>query len=226
MKVKNVLFGILLIVLAVLLVIGDASWFGWLHQFDFFTFFWSILLISAISKRHYWAGAVFLSLLVWDLNDIFHFVDVNNYTLAFAILLIAAGIAMIFNVNGKGEPIFRVEKSKEYEDNTSDVDIFNIFGTTTRYLHTENIDMMSLFGTTKLYVNINDDLTTDYVDVDMLNAFGTTILYIPQSWNIDGDGVVSLFGSDNVYGTSNPTDAPSIRVQGLNLFGSVKIKRI
>lgn len=222
MKVKNVLFGILLIVLAVLLVIGDASWFGWLQKIDFFTIMCAIFFVYAAYRRKYWTSVILLAVVVSNLNDDFHYLSVSEVTLIAAIFLIAAGIAMIFNVQGKKDSGVR----EKYDVDASDVDIFNIFGTTTRYLHTKNIDMMSLFGTTKLYVNINDDLTTDYVDVDMLNAFGTTILYIPQNWNIDGDGVVSLFGSDNVYGTSKQTDAPSIRVQGLNLFGSVKIKRI
>lgn len=222
MKVKNVLFGILLIVLAVLLVIGDASWFGWLQKIDFFTIMWAIFFVYAAYRRKYWTSVILLSVVASNLNDDFHYLSVSEVTLIAAIFLIAAGIAMIFNVQGKKDSGVR----EKYDVDASDVDIFNIFGTTTRYLHTKNIDMMSLFGTTKLYVNINDDLTTDYVDVDMLNAFSTTILYIPQNWNIDGDGVVSLFGSDNVYGTKNQTDAPSIRVQGLNLFGSVKIKRI
>ncbi|KRM19798.1 hypothetical protein FC40_GL001317 [Ligilactobacillus hayakitensis DSM 18933 = JCM 14209] len=222
MKVKNVIGGLLLIGLAVLLVIGDSSWLGWIHNIDFFTVFWAVLFVYAVVKRSFWTAVVFFAIVATDLNDSFHILTVNNLTLVIAIFLIAAGIAMIFNVQGKNDSGIR----EKYDVDASDVDIFNIFGTTTRYLHTKDIDMMSLFGTTKLYVNINDDLTTDYVDVDMLNAFGTTILYIPQSWNIDGDGVVSLFGSDNVYGTKNQTDAPSIRVQGLNLFGSVKIKRI
>lgn len=226
MKVRNVIGGLLLIGLAVLLVIGDSSWLGWIHNIDFFTVFWAVLFVYAVVKRSFWTAVVFFAIVATDLNDSFHILTVNNLTLVIAIFLVAAGISIIFNIQGKEGPLIRIEKNVKYEDNDKDVDIVNLFGTTTRYLHTKDIDMMSLFGTTKLYVNINDDLTTDYVDVDMLNAFGTTVLYIPENWNIDGDGVLSLFGSDNVYGTKNLTDAPSIRVQGLNLFGSVKIKRI
>lgn len=218
MKHRNVFGGIVLILVALLILFGNKSWLSVEYVWLILTGIWFIF--EVVMHRNYWSATTALAVFAWIAEEKFEVLDVDGFILSLAIFIAAAGLQMIIGSHGTHQ------KYSTKTERNSDVDILNIFGSTIRYLHTENIDSLNIMGTSKLYIDVNDEVVPDYVDVDLANFFGTTILYLPKNWNVEGDGVMSLFGSDNVYGDEFNQAMPTIQIEGINLFGSVRIKRI
>ncbi len=83
--------------------------------------------------------------------------------------------------------------------------------------------IVTLFGSTELDLE-DAKLAYDQVVLNVFNAFGETSLTVPADWAIDSS-LVTLLGETSGLGHNSPEAARRLKLQGLCLFGSVRIER-
>ncbi len=85
--------------------------------------------------------------------------------------------------------------------------------------------IVTLFGETQLDLN-DTELAYDLVVLNVINALGATSLQVPADWAIEST-LVTLFGETRGL-SHNPEQETTrrLRLQGLCLFGEVRIERV
>ncbi len=83
--------------------------------------------------------------------------------------------------------------------------------------------IVTLFGSTQLDLN-DAELAYDQVILNVINALGETSLEVPADWAIDST-LVTLFGETRGLGHNPQAATRRLKLQGLCLFGEVRIKR-
>ena len=83
--------------------------------------------------------------------------------------------------------------------------------------------IVTLFGSTQLDLN-DAELAYDEVILNVINALGETSLKVPADWAIDST-LVTLFGETRGLGHNPQETTRRLKLQGLCLFGEVRIER-
>lgn len=220
---KRIVIGVGLIVLAVLLFVQN--YFDWWHG-SFWMIGWSlVLLLLALYSllRRRWSETVFwLGFSGILLNRSYHFIDVSTGTLFLILLLVTAGIHILFPRSKEYKMLeFLGKNRKVYVKESPQGDHIELtFGSSDKYISDpfERLHAEVAFGTLNLYLNHLEKETRDSTIMLEL-AFSSMTIYVPKNWQIK----VQV---DNVFSTISETRNAEIVDGVLYIVGDVAFSNL
>lgn len=241
---KNVIWGILFILVAVLLLVTQMGWIPEL-KIGFWTIIWTIvsaaILIEGIVKINFWSiffGIAFLGIIYAEPLGI---TAITPWPILGAALLLSIGCNMIFSqkktksvsVNYTDNVGVKVEvgegvyvENEEYSEETDGeyLQFSQVFKSGTKYISSAGLKEVSgecVFGSLNIYFN-NAVLAGGNASINIDTVFGTLNLYIPSDWLVVEKGDV-VFASVNYKGKANSNGANRLNLVGDCVFGTVNV---
>lgn len=227
MKKKEVFWGLLCIVAAVLII---ANQFGFLSQISMVEVAVTVILIGVLIKSMIhvnFLGILFpLALLAIIYTKAWGITIFTPWSLLLTALLGSIGLSLIFKKQMYWLPHFNHGHYNEHveQDDENVVNCFVTFGTTIKYVNAEafeRADIRCSFGSAMVYFDKTImKSSTSHIDVDV--AFGSVELYIPNTWKVINEVNTSLGAMEEKY-RSNTPDSPTVIIRGEVRLGAVEI---
>ncbi|MGN1157026.1 MAG: LiaF domain-containing protein [Agathobacter sp.] len=236
MKKSNIVWGILLIAIAVILV---ANGLGVLPDLPWIQTILSagLLVFSGrqIWRKHFFWSMISLGCVAWIWEEHLGIEAIAPFPLLLAAALLGIGLNMIFGrkitiekYNGNNGCNISVSAEEARTENWEDgrhVVLTNIFNSTSKYVNSEAFDTATfenVFGSANVYFN-NAIIANGTASVSVENVFGTLNLYFPSTWRVQVNED-SVFGGVRIYGKAcTAPDVPVIRMDVESVFGNVNI---
>lgn len=229
MKKRNVFWGMLLIVAAVLIILSQFGFFAGIGMFDIIVTILMVgIIIISIRKINFWGILFPLAVILIIYKDELNVPGLTSWTILLTAFLISLGLSLVFNrsgvfyINFNGKNDFSRNVVNEQDDNI--VNCSTTFGECIKYVNTENFERANIkcsFGDVKVYFDnakIPSGRAEIYVDV----SFGDVDLFIPRSWHIINE-TNAFFGDMDITHNHVISDAPVVTIRGSISFGDAKI---
>lgn len=242
MKIGKVIFGLALIIIAVLLILNAigvlspiSSVFG---EITFWQIFGGIalfcLMISALVSGDIGNAIILLGFIfmIFERNIAFVFYKggngdiINNWLLFGCTLLLAAGFSLLKPKKWK--------KAKKVKANKSGINLeFNSNDMGDSEIYVDCADFGTKFTEQRVHNRLGS-LEVRFVNVDsysgeatltVTNKLGSTEIYVPRGWRIKSTIDLSLGSVDDGCDENPEGDAPVLNVVITNKLGSVEINR-
>lgn len=234
MKNKNILWGILFIMIGVFVLFQ--------RQFEFFhisvwtvvfTIVFSATLVASLKKMQ-WFGILFsLAFLVILYADAFHISFLAPWPVLWAAFFGSIGMSMIFHKPGKKKETYFGEKfdgQKVFVKECAENEVYRCeaaFCNTVKYADCSYMKLAMLENSfAKLTVYFDHVVLKDgLADMRVENSFGETVLFLPKEWQVQ---IVSEqnFGSVNIHGACAEVSENLLRLEAETNFGSIEINYI
>lgn len=237
MRRKSIVFGIVLILLAVYLIVSQL---GYAPAMPFFKVaFSAVLVYTAIRgfiRLHFTEGFLSLAIIGCIHDKWLHIEAITPWTLLLAGLLLGIAFDMIFkgvrkkyrHRNGHGVSVeWNMDGASEVEDfaDGKSVYVSNSFGSKSKYVNSEaftGAQIENSFGECNVYFN-NAILAGSNARIHAENNFGETSIYLPRTWRVSVHEDAA-FGSINVRGKgSSDEGAPLIELELECNFGELNV---
>ena len=183
---KKKVFGIVLLVLAVLVLLqgnfGIPSLEGEIWLLIGIGFF-AYQSVTSLLRRHYTVAVLMALLAVWITNHVYAILPISNQSLFWAGILIVLGVSMLTHTN-------RTWNGKKWwhdDEKTILTDKEVAFGAGTFYKQDQDLveDQFEVgFGNAKIYYD-NAEMLGDSATLKIEVGFGNAVIYVPQHWRVD-----------------------------------------
>lgn len=237
MRRKSILFGIVLILLAVYLIVSRLGYAPAMPVLKLA--FSAVLVYTAIrgfGRLCFTEGFLSLAILGCIHDEWLGIEALTPWTLLLAGLLLGIAFDMIFKGAraryGKkwggsfysGWKTGHVSEIEDFEDGGM-VTVENSFGAKSKYVNSEaftGAEIVNSFGECNVYFN-NALLAGSRARIKAENSFGETNLYIPRTWRVSVREE-SAFGSVNVHGRGSTEEgAPLVELELESNFGELSV---
>lgn len=245
MKNRNVFWGVLLI-LGALLIIGNEFnifFIGVAARRVILAVIFGVILIRGLITRSY--GLVFVSLVVL-IKFFGELIAADNISLLSAVViagLLSIGLSLIFpkkknatfigfngNVGGGSTDNNFQNNNNMFgsvadEMTGSNIYYNNKFGEATKYVRTSNLVNAKLensFGELKVYFD-NAAILQENVVIDVSCIFGEVQIFVPRQWNVQQNISPVFADVKEVYKCQPAAELPRINIVGSVSFGEVQI---
>lgn len=218
MNVARVFFGTVIIALGVVLALGAADVFD---SGEVISTWWPVVLVAgavlqfATNPRHWLGPLIVGGIGVILLLDNTEAVSGDAWPAAWAVLLIAAGLAVVMGA--------RVGSRRA--DSADRVNAFAAFGERKVISHSKHFEggsMGAIFGGTEL--DLRDAELAPAASVDVFAAFGGAEIRVPEGWRVDTRGIPLFGGFENVTAGERDPAAPTLDVNATVIFGGLEVK--
>ncbi len=218
MNVARVFFGTVIIALGVVLALGAADVFD---SGEVISTWWPVVLVAgavlqfATNPRHWLGPLIVGGIGVILLLDNTEAVSGDAWPAAWAVLLIAAGLAVVMGA--------RVGSRRA--DSADRVNAFAAFGERKVISHSKHFEggsMGAIFGGTEL--DLRDAELAPDASVDVFAAFGGAEIRVPEGWRVDTRGIPLFGGFENVTAGERDPAAPTLDVNATVIFGGLEVK--
>ena len=182
---KKKVFGIVLLVLAVLVLLqgnfGIPSFGGQIWPLIGIGFF-AYQSVTSLLRRHYTVAVLMGLLAVWITNHVYAILPISNQSLFWAGILIVLGVSMLTHTN-------RTWNGKKWwhdDEKTILTDKEVAFGSGTFYKQDQELveDEFEVgFGNAKIYYD-NAEMLGDSATLKIEVGFGNADIYVPQHWRV------------------------------------------
>jgi len=235
MKKKDIFWGLLLILAAVLIIINEFGVFTTgISMFDIVATVVLVgIIIISVLHINFWGilfPLAFIGILYADELNITNF---TPWPALFTALLLSIGLSLIFKRHGfwgyhhyhhfnHADGSFGKSVINGHDDNI--VECSASFGECMKYVNSENFeraDIRCSFGEVKIYFD-NAQIPSGKADIYIDVSFGDVKLFIPKSWKVVNHVNVFLGDIDE----KNPNlgaDSPVVTINGNISFGDAKI---
>ena len=237
--VKNVYWGVLLLLGAAALVVGKL---GYLEGIGVWSIIFSVclvgFLVDGLVNRSFGEILFSIAFLIIVNDELFNLEAITPWPVLGAALLGTIGLNLLFprfkkksrfvemHMNMGGRDYDGRERVSEEKWSGGSVSYENAFGGAVKYPSGEisHVDAENAFGSLQIYF-------TDAIPkggnatVDVETVFGSMVLYVPSSWRV----VLSTensFGSTREQGSCNPTGDIVLYIRGEVAFGSLQIRYV
>lgn len=254
MKKRNWLWGVLLVLAAGVIILGQPSIahaLG-LHHLGFGRIgFWTILLtvplviwlLNSISRRSVAGIFVPLALLYMLYQKPLNLFRISPWALIAAAILASIGFSLLFRrrpvyvappapagylpQNQSGAPGPPPVAQEEGDDNNPWAKIN--FGSLSKYVHADALrtgQLYASFGAMDVFFD-GSELAPEGAELYVDCNFGTLKLYVPRHWKVISEVRATLGACENMAAPPDPGAAgPYLAVKGYVAFGSVEIRYI
>ena len=183
---KKKVFGIVLLVLAVLVLLqgnfGIPSLEGEIWPLIGIGFF-AYQSVTSLLRRHYTVAVLMALLAVWITNHVYAILPISNQSLFWAGILIVLGVSMLTHTN-------RTWNGKKWwhdDEKTILTEKEVSFGSGTFYKQDQDLveDEFEVgFGNAKIYYD-NAEMLGDSATLKIEVSLGNAVIYVPQHWRVD-----------------------------------------
>lgn len=241
MRRKSIVFGILLILLALYMIV---SRLGYAPAMPFFAAAFTIVFlyiaVRGFWRLHFTTGFLSLAILGCIHDELLQIEALTPWTLLLAGLLLGIAFDMIFKgfrkkhrpKDGDRDVILTIElddedQGRSVEDFADGQKVFvsNNFGSKSKYVNSDNFvraEIENSFGECNVYFN-NAVLGSDKAWIHAENHFGHTAIFLPSTWRV-AVREESTFGKINVYGKGSSTEgAPLVKLELECNFGDLSV---
>ncbi len=230
MKKKDVFWGLLFIVAAVLIIVNQFGIFAGISMFEIVA---SVILVGIIIKSvqyiNFWGILFPLAGICIIYAEELNITDFTPWPALLTALLCSIGLSMIFQRPAfwgfhhfPHDHVFSSSVVNEQDDNVVNCSVS--FGESMKYVNSDNFERANIkcaFGELKVYFD-NAIITSGKADIYLDVSFGEASLFIPKTWKIIND--VHVFAGD--LGEKNRnigSDAPVVTIHGNISFGASNI---
>lgn len=225
MKKRNVFWGLLFIITAVLIIMNQFGLFSGIGIFDIvMTVFMVGIIIVSIRQMNFW-GVLFPLAIIGIIFD--EELNITNFTpwpILLTAFLISLGLSLIFDKN-KFRIVIKNDLGKtvvnEFDSNV--INCSTTFGECIKYVNTDNFEkayVKCVFGDVKLYFD-NAEIPSGKADIYLDVSFGDVDLYLPSTWRVNNE-THGMFGDITIRSNSS-SDGPEVTIHGNVSFGDVDI---
>ncbi len=226
MKNRNFFWGIVFILAAVFILLGN---FGFFHDINSPKVFLSLLLLYFIVKsipyRNFYGILIPAALICILYDDLLHITAVTPFPLLAASVFASIGLSFLFPSRPHFKTGVSFDSSYDHVDE-SRINCCASFTGTTKYINTTDFCQAYLkcsFGSLKVYFD-HAHIAGSSAEIYIANSFGETILFLPKDWNTNVT-VTTTFG--DIEEIHKPPvampDAPTVTISGSISFGDCKI---
>ncbi len=229
MKNRNVFWGLLFILAAVLIILNQ---FGFLEGISMFeivaTVVLSGIIVISILHLNFW-GIMFPSALICIIYaDQLNITKFTPWPALLTALLLSIGLSILFKGHNHWGWNFQHHNSfssrviNDKDDNIVECSVS--FGECIKYVNSDNFVKANIscsFGELKVYFD-NALIPSGKADINLSVSFGEAVLFIPKTWNVINEAHV-LFGDMNGRGSNVSENSPVITIRGNISFGDAKI---
>ena len=228
MRKRNVFWGLLLILTAVLIIINQFGLFLGIGVFDIImTVIMVGIIIVSIRRINFWGILFPLAIIGIIFDQELNITEFTPWPILIIAFLISLGLSLIFD---KHSSFFvKINTNHDFAKtvvNEQDSNIINCstsFGECIKYVNTENFEKAYIkcsFGDVVIYFD-NASIPSGKADIYLDVSFGDVDLYFPSSWRIANDTHV-FFGDINIRHNSS-AETPLVTIHGNVNFGDVNI---
>jgi predicted membrane protein len=230
MKKKNVFWGMLLIIAAVLIILNQFGFFTGISMFDIILSVIMLgIIIVSIRRVNFWGILFPLAILIITFADELKLKDFTPWPVLLTAFLTSLGLSLVFNRSHSyffhvgGRNTFRNSVINEQDGSVVECDVS--FGECIKYVNSEDFVRANIkcsFGDVKLYFD-NAKIPSGRADIYLDVSFGDADLYIPRSWSIVNE-THAFFGDIDAsrYNNNDPA-SPVVTIHGNVSFGDVSI---
>jgi len=231
MKNRNLFWGIILILAAILIITNQLGTFISINPFRLIiTIFLVVIIIKNIPRLHFTNILLPLALLLILYKNSLGLAGLSSWAILLAGCFASAGLSMIIKPRKHQQNHY--EYSNEYYQTSEDINENIIsgsvsFGSDTKYLysdHLERADFTCSFGSLKVFFD-QARLSPGGAEVFIDASFASVELYIPKTWQVVDHISTSLASVNGGGGSEDPT-APILTLTGNITLSSVQIKYI
>ena len=156
------------------------------------------------------------------------YIHVDIFRLLFPIILIVAGISVIFNqgVRKHSSPVEPEKWSKSNASTEDTVDLFVIFSgieTLNQSQAFKGGKLSAIFGGIDLDLR-GARLNNNEAFLDVTVLCGGADIFVPDGWRVEVTGTPILGGWDNKTKPTSDPYAPVLKIRGTAIFGGVDVK--
>lgn len=231
MKKRNVFWGMLLIIAAVLIILNVFGYFPGVSVFKIvLSVFMLGIIIVSIRSINIWGILFPLAVILIIFDSQIGITEFTPWPVLLVAFLISLGLSLIFNrrspfiftINGRDS--FGSSVVNEQDGNV--VNCSTTFGECIKYVNSEDFKRANIkcsFGDVKVYFD-NAKIPSGKADIYLDVSFGDVDLYIPRSWNVVNESH-AFFGDMDVSRNNMSADpaAPLVVIHGNINFGDASI---
>lgn len=228
MKKKNILGGLLLILLASIIVLNkvnvlpDLPWTRMIAGV-----FMAYLVIISIPKLNFFGIIMPLCVIGCLFDTELGIEAITPGTLLIAGVLVSGGLALIFKRKKNREFKMVIDENEKtmYEEDGQIIRLENNFNSVSKYVNTATFSEAYIennFGSCNVYFN-NATMQNQSAKIELDNNFGQMNLYFPGTWRVKIDQDTS-FGNVKIHGEPNADmDANCVMIDVECAFGNVNL---
>lgn len=230
MKKKEVFWGLLFILAAVLIIMNHFGFFEGIGMYEIVaTVILSGIIIKSILNINFWGILFPLAVICIIFADQWNITDFTPWPALLSALLFSLGLSMIFK-----RPSLWVYHYHHHhhmhrsniinEQDSNDINISTSFGASMKYVNSDNFEKANIscsFGDVKVYFD-NVIISSGKADIYLDVSFGNAELYIPKTWKVINNVQVFL-GDMGEKNRSDNSDSPVVTIHGNISFGNAKI---
>lgn len=229
MKKKDIFWGLLFILAAVLIILNQFGFFVGVSMFEIVA---SVILVGiiivSIKNINFWgilfplAGICMIYAEEWNITDF------TPWPALLTALLCSIGLSLVFRrpsfcvFHTHGDAMFGSNVSNEQDDNV--INCSANFGESMKYVNSDNFERANIkcsFGEVKVYFD-KAQIPSGKADIYLDVSFGDAELFIPKTWKIVNDVHVFL-GDMGEKNRNVGTDSPVVTIHGNISFGDASI---
>lgn len=233
-KGRNVFWGMLFLIGAVILLIGSA---GYLDGFGFWSVLISIgligLLVDGITRKSYTTILFSIAFLIIVNDSLLGLTAISPMPVLGAALLGSIGLNMLFPIKKKWNGNYVSGRNSAINSDVIDavtgeeVTLSTRFGEAVKYITCKDLSKVNIdssFGSLTVYFD-NAVLKNGVASIYVNNSFASTILYIPSEWKVE-IYVNNTLGTTQEKGQSNQHGSNILNIYGDVSFGLLEIRYI
>lgn len=233
-KGRNVFWGMLFLIGAVILLIGSS---GYLDGFEFWSVLISIgligLLVDGITRKSYTTVLFSIAFLIIVNDTLLGLTAISPLPVLGAALLGSIGLNMLFPVKKKWNGNYVSGRNSAINSDVIDavtgeeVTLSTRFGEAVKYITCKDLSKVNIdssFGSLTVYFD-NAVLKNGVASIYVNNSFASTILYIPSEWKVE-IYVNNTLGTTQEKGQSNQHGSNILNIYGDVSFGLLEIRYI
>ncbi len=234
---RTLFFAIIVIAAGALLLLRGLGALPW--EVSRIILSWQMLLIvigvfNIFSTQHKVSGYILVGIGGFFMIDKLFYLNVGFWQVAWPLVLIGVGIAILLNHHKKLGRGFRYnhfgdEHNESNDDDGEYIDEVTVFSGTEKTITSKNFrggKITSIFGGTEINLT-QADLSSERNYIEVVSIFGGSTLIVPPHWDVKVE-VTAVFGgfTDKRYNRPDieKDSTKVLRVQGVVIFGGGEIK--
>lgn len=227
MKRKEIFWGLLFIMAAVLIILNQMGYFIGVSMFEIVaTVILGAIIVESVLHLNFWGILFPMALICIIYADQWNITEFTPWPALLTATLLSIGFSMIFHRRPHHychwDNSFSKNVINETDGNVIDCSVS--FGESIKYVNTDNLEKANIscsFGDIKVYFD-HAQIPSGKAEIYVNVSFGNAVLYLPRAWKVTNSVHVFLGDTDN-DNRGVELNAPEVMIHGSVSFGDVKI---